>query len=85
MLEPLRVVLGFLREPPIIRPAAYERALEKIVDGEIGLAHFGAVVLPLYREVLPKIAVRELACVRDRGPEQAEVLLKSVRRSGTSW
>ena len=84
VLEPVGVVLGFLRQPAVIRPAAEKRALEKIVDGEIGLAHLGAVVLPLHLEVLPEIAVRELACVLDRGLEQAEVLLKGVRRSGTS-
>jgi len=41
-------------------------------------------VLPRHLEVLPEIAVRELACVLDRGLEQAEILLEGVRRSGTS-
>ena len=86
LLEAVGVVLGFLRQPAVIRPAAEQRALESVIDGEVGLAHLGAVVLPPHREVLllPEIAVRELACVLDRGLEQAEVLRKRVRRRGTS-
>ena len=56
-LEPRGVVLGLLREPAIRRPGRRERALQRGIDGEVGLAHLAAVELaPAPRRLLPEIA-----------------------------
>ena len=82
-LEPRRVVLRFLRQPAVIRPAAEQRCLQRFVDGNVGVAHLGAVVLSPHRDLLAEIAMRELAGLLDRRLQQTKVLLERVGRRDT--
>src|SRR3989304_6596533 len=61
VLEPLRIVLGLLREPAIVRPRCVQREFERYIEGKVGLAHLAAVDLPFHDDRLAEIGEGKLA------------------------
>jgi hypothetical protein len=80
VLEPLRLVLGFLREPAIIGPCAFKGKLKRGIDGKVRLAHLGSIALPLYRDLLPEKSEGERARILHRFLE--ERIVRIERRRG---